>query len=406
MGLCIRSVNSALVSLAALGLMMSCAKQESDTDAGTGGTSSIFNRTGGSSSGSTGPSITNGLTDACTPQPDDAGCVGAAYEGESIPLDILIMFDLSCSMSCTVDQSGCCLPGNEDRPEIWRLYPVRSAMKTFLQDPASAGIGVGLSFFGNHALNQNRDPVVCSVANYSQAVVNIAPLPGNTPALIDALDAGMPEGGTPTHLALDGACVQAKNWKASQPGHKVVILLVTDGVPEYSCNASIQLAETAARNCYAAGQGTEIYVLGITANNNGQGSSLTQLNGIATAGGTDEAYLTDTRDIAGSMLKALNDIRADAVIPCDLQIPSPPTGESIAADKVNIGICDPTGKPVPTPYVGNANACGDHAGWYYNDPNSPNAIHLCNVTCETVKAPGSSLFFSVGCKTQDTSILQ
>ena len=400
-------VSLGLVALAAA----SCAKQEKDSEGSSGNVGGSIFGSGGSANGATsgstsGPIVGGPNTNSCSPQPDDSGCVGAAYEGESIPLDILVMFDLSCSMSCTIDQSGCCLPANQSRPETWRLYPVRSAMRTFLQDPESSGIGVGLSFFGNHALSANRDPVVCSVANYSNAAVGIAPLPGNASALISALDAGLPQGGTPTHLALDGACAQVRNWKAANPGHKVVILLVTDGIPEYSCNATIQLAESAARTCFDEGRGAEIYVLGITANNNGQGSSLTQLDRIATAGGTDHAYLTDTRDVAGSMLAALNDIRADAVIPCDLSIPAPPSGEVIAADKINIGICDRAGQPIPTPYVGSSNECGDHAGWYYNDPTSPSMIHLCNVTCDTVKAPGSSLFFSVGCKTRDISILQ
>lgn len=391
-----------------LGLVFACSKQAENEENGSttsnGGGASVINN--GETGGTPGPQIGDNPSTSCTPQPDDTGCVGSAFEGESIPLDILVMFDLSCSMSCTVNQSGCCLPENADVPETWRLYPVRSAMRTFLQDPESAGIGIGLSFFGNHPLNDNRDPDVCSVEHYSTASVGIAPLPGNATALINALDAGMPEGGTPTHLALDGACAQVASWKTKKPGHKVVVLLVTDGIPEYSCNATIQLAETAAGNCFAGGAGTETYVLGVTANNNGQGSSLTQLDRIATAGGTDHAYLTNTNDVAGSMLAALNAIRADAVIPCNLKIPPPPQGETLAPDKINLGICNPSGQPVPTPYVGDVKSCGDHAGWYYDDPNLPSTIHLCNVTCETVKAAGSSLFFSVGCKTQDISVLQ
>lgn len=403
-----RRVGFASLGVFALAIAFACSKQAEHEDDGStssnGGGTSIFNSGGTGSTPGTG--IGDNQNNSCTPQPDDSGCVGSAFEGESIPLDILVMFDLSCSMSCTVNQSGCCLPQNQDAPQTWRLYPVRGAMRTFLQDPESAGIGVGLAFFGNHPLDDNRDPVVCSVEHYSTPTVPIAPLPGNASALMTALEAGMPEGGTPTHLAIDGACAQVANWKSANPGHKVVVLLVTDGIPEYSCNATIQLAETAARNCYDAGAGTEIYVLGVTANNNGQGNSLTQLDRIAVAGGTEHAYLTNTNDVSGSMLAALNAIRADAVIPCDLAIPEPPPGETLAPDKINIGICNPAGQPMPTPYVSDVNNCGDHAGWYYDDPNSPSTIHLCNVTCETVKAAGSSLFFSVGCKTQDISILQ
>jgi hypothetical protein len=401
-----KRVGFASIAALVLGLVFACAKKSEDGSSSNNGGGPSINPDGEGGSAST-SNIPNGNnSDSCTPQPDDTGCVGAAFEGETVPLDILVMFDLSCSMSCTVDQSGCCLPKNESVPETWRLYPVRSAMRTFLKDPESDGIGIGLAFFGNHPLDDNKDPVVCSVEHYSTPSVGIAPLPGNATALINALDAGMPEGGTPTHLAIDGACKQVSDFKSRNPGHKVVVLLVTDGIPEYSCNATIQLAEKAAENCFANETGTEIYVLGVTANNNGQGSSLTQLDGIAKAGGTEHAYLTDTKDVAGSMLKALNSIRADAVIPCDLKIPPPPDGQTLAPDKLNIGICNPAGKPVPTPYVGEVDKCGDHAGWYYNDPNSPSTIHLCNVTCETVKAAGSTLFFSVGCKTQDTTILQ
>ena len=396
----------ASVAALALGLVFACSKKSEEGSLSNNGGGASINPDGDGGTAGTSNTPNGNNSDSCTPQPDDTGCVGAAFEGESVPLDILVMFDLSCSMSCTVDQSGCCLPKNESVPETWRLYPVRSAMRTFLQDPQSAGIGIGLAFFGNHPLDDNTDPVVCSVEHYSTPSVKIAPLPGNATALINALDAGMPEGGTPTHLAIDGACKQVSNFKNSNPGHKVVVLLVTDGIPEYSCNATIKLAETAAGKCFANGTGTEIYVLGVTANNNGQGSSLTQLDGIAKAGGTDHAYLTDTKDVSGSMLKALNSIRADAVIPCDLTIPPPPEGQTLAPDKLNIGICNPSGKPVPTPYVGDVDRCGDHAGWYYNDPKSPSTIHLCDVTCETVKAAGSTLFFSVGCKTQDTTILQ
>ena len=54
---------------------------------------------------------------------------------------------------------------------------------------------------------------------------------------------------------------------------------------------------------------------------------------------------------------------------------------------------------VVTPYVQTRNDC-DGPGWYYDDPNSPEKIHLCEVTCDTVSLAGSSLFFSVGCDTQ------
>jgi hypothetical protein len=336
---------------------------------------------------------------ACQAGPDEQGCVGTAFEGETIPLDIYVMFDLSCSMSCSVDRSGCCRESDDPDPlDEWRIQPVREAMVAFLRDPESAGIGVGLGFFGDHALDSNNDPDVCSVAAHSDAAVEIARLPGAADQLIAELQAGEPQGGTPTHLAVEGACAYADSWKQQQPSHKVVILLVTDGIPEYSCNADIQLATAAAEECYDGGSGYDTYVLGVVANNN---NSLDQLNDIAEAGGTDQAYLTDANDVSGSVLAALNAIRSDAVIPCDLEIPPPPAGEVLDTTKVNLGICNAAGEVQVTPYVESAAGC-DGPGWHYDDPSSPESIQLCEATCETVSVPGATLFFSVGCTTQTT----
>jgi len=181
-------------------------------------------------------------------------------------------------------------------------------------------------------------------------------------------------------------------------GHKVVILLVTDGVPEAACDANIELATTAAAECYDDGKGFQTYVLGVVANNN---NSLEQLNQIAAAGGTDNAYLTDTDDIAGSVLKALNAIRADATIPCTLPVPEPRDGSPVDYNYVNLGICDAGGDNLPTYYVPSASDCGEAGSWYYEDTADGKAIQLCEATCERVSLAGAELFFSVGCKRVD-----
>ena len=268
-------------------------------------------------------------------------------------------------------------------------------MHTFLQDPLSAGIGVGLGFFGDHESSQDNDPQICSVENHSDATVEIQTLPDAAPQLIAALDAGEPQGGTPTHLAIQGACVYVNGWKQAHLSHKVVILLVTDGIPEAACNADIQQATQAAQNCYDGGNGFETYVLGVVANNN---NSLDQLNQIAVAGGTEQAYLTDRNDIAGSVLQALNAIRADAAIPCTLPLPQPSDGSTLDYNYVNLGICDAGGNNVSTFYVPSAGDCAESGSWYYEDTASGRAIQLCDATCQTVSISGSQLYFSVGCQ--------
>jgi hypothetical protein len=389
----IRRLTCVVCSLLALVLAISCG---GDDDGGGG--SGSGNDDDDDSSGNGGAGSGTPLPPECQPPANDSDCVGTYFEGEVIPLDIYVMFDLSCSMSCSVDRSGCCRDSdNPDPLEEWRIQPVRDAMTTFLQDPASAGIGVGLGFFGDHAIDANTDPVVCSVESHTDATVEIQRLPDAADEIIQELEDGEPQGGTPTHLAIEGACRYVEDWKAQNRAHQVVILLVTDGIPEHSCNATIGLATDAATDCYDDGAGFQTYVLGVSANNN---NSLEQLHQIAEAGGTEQAYLTDANDVAGSVLEALNAIRAAAAIPCEMSIPDPPEGETLDLGRINLGICDANHNVVVTPQVESESACEDHDGWYYDDPDSPETIHLCEVTCETVEVPGATLFFSVGCETE------
>ncbi len=402
-------IRTAFFVSVALGLfsVVGCGGSEGDQDGGSSGDGDSGSGDGDISLGdgdgdSGGDGDIGGGIDGCSPDFGE-GCAGETYEGENVPLDIYVMFDLSCSMSCTVNDSGCCL--NEDERDQWRIQPVREAMRLFLEDPRSAGIGVGLGFFGDHDVDSPNDPDVCTVEAHSDAAVPIDVLPLSAAALTSTLDASEPQGGTPTHLGIAGACDYANDWKQQNPTHKVVILLVTDGIPEHSCNANIGQATDAAEECYDGGAGREIYVLGIEANTGGGGnggSSLSQLNDIADAGGTEQAYLTDANDVAGSVLEALNAIRADAVIPCTINIPEPPNGE-VDTEQVNVGICNGAGETVHTYLVSAPESCADGA-WYYDQVGGETVVQLCDQTCDIVSVAGSTLSLSVGCETVVTPV--
>ena len=375
------------------------AESASGNNAVSGAVSNIGNANNGSNgSGSGGPSGSGGTsnTNGCEPAPDDEGCVGTAYEGENIPLDIFIMFDQSCSMSCPVEQGGpgqCCCPPPETGCTNQRIDPVRSAVNQFLEDPLSNGIGVGIGFFGYYAVGDTS----CDPGDYSRAAVPVAPLPGNAGQVAAALNAVLPTGETPTDMAIQGACDYLHGYHDERPGSKKVILLVTDGVPETpqsDCNPSVEGASQVAEECLNGSPNIETYVLGV-------GQALDSLNAIAAAGGTDRAYLVESGDVAGSVLEALNAIRADAAIPCTLPVPPPPDGGVLDYDRVNIGICDAGGESVPTSYVPSADDCQGAGNWYYEDSGSGQNIVLCDATCDTVTAAGATLYFSVGCMRVD-----
>lgn len=342
---------------------------------------------GGRSGGSGG----SGTSASCLPTPDDEGCVGEQYEGESLPLDVYVLFDQSCSMSCPISRGGpgqCCMGDPNGR-----ILPVRDAMDAFLHDPESAGIGFGLGYFGYMPIGSTS----CNPQDYDSPAV---PLDNrNADAIATSLRNAQPTGETPTGAAIRGTCEYVRQAKVQRPGRSTVILLVTDGIPETpvsGCGATLEDAVAAANECATnSADPTKIYVLGV-------GQALQNLNQIAVAGRTEKAYLVEGGDVAQSVLAALNAIRGSASIPCQFQIPTPASGDTLDFNRVNLGICDAGGQNQPTFRVQNAGDCAGTPGWYYDDPANPQKILLCDASCATVSVPGARLQYSVGCETRVT----
>jgi hypothetical protein len=353
-----------------------------------GSTSAGDGNSSGTTSGATGGIDSN--VDGCA-DPNLEGCVGSNYEGEGLPLAIYIMFDQSASMDCVIEaqqpwQSDQC---NGSNP---RITPVREAVESFLNDRASAGISVGIGYFGYLPIGQTS----CDPADYSQAAVPIGMLPDNAGMLTGSLNAVQPTGETPTDSAIRGACSYLQGWHEEHPAYKKVILLVTDGVPEApsseGCSPSIEEAVDATTECRDSDARIDTYVLGV-------GQALDNLNQIAQAGGTEQAYIVDGGNVSQSVLTALNAIRADAAIPCTLPVPTP-QGGVIDYSSVNIGICDPAENSVTTFFVDNEAGCtNDPGGWYYTEGGSTRNIQLCDSTCGVVSSAGSTLYFTLGCGT-------
>lgn len=359
-----------------------------------GGQQGVMFSAGGQQSGSGGgAAASTGTTSACTGA-ETAGCVGERYEGEQVPLDLYIMFDVSCSMSCPAEQTGpglCCRGGPNPR-----IDQVRNATEQFLQDPASAGMGVGIGYFGF----MQGGMTSCDPSRYSAPSVPIAALPGNAAALVTSLNAAQPTGETPTGAAIRGACTYAAQWQSKNRGHKTVVLLVTDGFPEApttsqngGCTPTIADAVQASTTCFGYNPPLPVYVLGV-------GAQLTNLGEIATAGGTEQPFIVSGADITSQIFQALNQIRALAQIPCQINLPPPPAGATLNTEEVNVGFCDAASQSTTFNYVETEAGCSASGSWRYDDPSAPTQIVLCPDTCSRVNVPGGSLFASVGCRTQ------
>ena len=333
---------------------------------------------GGSGTGGPGTEITSSGCDVTT---TGEVCAAQAYEGEAIPLDIYIMFD----------QSGSML---NDVGGITRLDAVERAAGTFLRDQASAAIGVGVGYFGFQPIGQTS----CSTSDYATPSVTVSL---DHEAVLRSLADRQPTGETPTGAAIRGACGYAKELKTKNAGHSVVILLLTDGEPKApqscstgACCPTLSDAVQAAAECRSGKPGIKTYVLGV-------GPFLDNLQQIAQAGGTDHAYLIGDQDVEQKVLQALNSIRGDASIPCQLKIPEPTGGSELNYGLVNVAYQD-SNCTLSTIYnVPNPASCdASTGGWYYDNPAAPSSVNLCDATCDRVAAPGGRLAFTVGCETK------
>lgn len=289
------------------------------------------------------------------------------------PFDIMMAIDTSYSM---------------DFQEKW--ISIKAALKVFAQDASFSSLGVGLQYFPLRAQ--------CSVSDYQMPDVSIAPLPMIQSQFVDSLDKQRMFGGTPMVPMLTGVMKYAKTRAAAFPDREVAIVLATDGVPDDTCliDSAESKANTlknlidVAKSGVAASPKVSVFVIGV-------GSELTALNQIAVAGGTDKAFLLDAnKNIETAFLAALDSIRL--TMACEYDIPDPPSGDLLMDySKVQVQFSVNGQNEIFFDPVDGANNCTPN-GWYFNDPNNPTKIVLCDEACKKSHQEGGKMDVRFGCK--------
>ena len=241
----------------------------------------------------------------------------------------------------------------------------------------------------------------CNAADYAAPVVNVAMLPAAGTSIIAALAAKEPVGNTPTSEALQGAVDAASAYAAANPGHTVIALLATDGLPT-ECDTNMAIISGIASAALAASPAVKTFVIGVFSANE-TATAQPNLDQIATAGGTAKAFIVKQgASTTADFIAAMNTIRGTA-LPCDYVLPVPEAGTP-DYDKLNVQHTAPDGKKTVYPNTKDAASCGAGGGWYYDvDPASggtPTKIVLCATTCQDVKGKGGQVDVVVGCKTQ------
>jgi hypothetical protein len=187
-----------------------------------------------------------------------------------------------------------------------------------------------------------------------------------------------PGGSTPQLPALRGAYTYGRQ-REMMTGRRIAIALATDGQP-MQCQSTINSVTQAATE--GANMGFLTFVIGV-------GPRLQNLNQIAVAGGTKMAYLVENAT-ADQLAAAFKAVQTQATkLACSFMIPPPPMGMTLDPMKVNVQFAATT--PASSFDIGqvpNRGACGAQGGWYFDNPNNPTTVNLCDASCQKVNGSG------------------
>lgn len=369
-------------------VLFACAEPGSDgTDAsGTGAAGNhdidVGSGSGGQASG--GPPGQNGMGGEWVQFEE---CVGSAAESEPFPAVIQIVLDTSYSMLWTASGSH----QNKLRDTADALLGVIEQMP-----PTSA---IGLTFYPNTDGCYAPDPGV--------------PLgllgPGTSmqrEAIYAALQAAEPEGSTPTHMAYLYGLERLAETKL--PGQRY-LLLITDGTPTFGLACSgdgrrpvpTEGLVLEAQHAYEAS--TKTFVVGSP----GSEDALEALSALARNGGTgpqgcsnqgpDYCHIdmTASQNFQADLAHALADI-ARSTLRCDYEIPSPPGGQQLDPELVNVQFTAGDGEVFNFARSDDGPGCGE--GWRYSDDGTE--VVLCEDTCQLVRSDmEGSIRVVFGCDT-------
>ena len=171
-------------------------------------------------------------------------------------------------------------------------------LTSFVNDPASDGLELGLGYF--------PDVGLCDGRGYDVPAVALGTLPGNAPALQFSLESRVPDGGTPLEGALRGATRFCAAFNAERPDASCVAVLITDGAAEECDARTAESLASIAQSATAAGVLT--FAAGM------QGADFGVLDAIGQAGGGDcdpaaPGFACDLTADRDAFVRALNGIR-------------------------------------------------------------------------------------------------
>lgn len=310
-------------------------------------------------------------------------CAARAAASELRRVSLAFVFDVSGSM------------GGDDRNRFeTKWLPVVAASEAFFAAPDGAGLSASLTFFPKRSEDTRCRSEAYEVPEVAEQALPSAAFAGAIRGLGYTLGSSNWRSTTPTLAAFTGV---AGAVRAADDGTSTAraIVMVTDGVPQ-GCDGAddVQLVAQAVRDA-----GIQTFVVGV-ANppGDGAGDNLANLNVIAEAGGTGQAFIVATGDPAQTEaeFRAVIDGIRGIALSCNVEIPLPPAGSAFLPDQVNVVYATGSGPPAPLSYDPD---CSAPDTWRYDDVMAPATIVLCAETCDRLQRDVSArLAVEFGCE--------
>lgn len=328
------------------------------------------------------------------PRGRDAGdsgprCETDRYHEVTQPLGVYLM----------VDQSS---------PMHDRWDSVVAALKEFITESGQlTDVSMGIQYYAISPTSSTQafsdwQRIECDSATYAAPDVPIDPLPDNQPALFTSLGAHNPSKvwppvlplgilDSPYNLALQGAISALRTWSKSQTKPKLAAVLVTDGLLNFSCPLAPSVETPQIAEGGVSGTPSVVtYVLGV-------GDRTDSLNAIASAGGTDHAYLVASTAAPADILAQLKDIR-DVALPCEISVDQ----AHLTQGDVNVELTV-QGTSETLSRVNGSSDCTTASTpkqWFAESPDAGGKVALCSAACTSIRTiKNATLDVVYGCPT-------
>jgi hypothetical protein len=328
------------------------------------------------------PPGTNTIAPIGTTVPDAAAdapfavCKAVKQDAKVRAAHVVFSLDVSSSMCEPNPVSGC-------GDSFTKLSQAFRALDRFFRSTS----GVTTSFISWCGA---LDAAACA-SSFDKSLLKpeVVPLPSSS--LIDQVKANSRVcDDTPTSAAIRGALRHTNALKASMKDTRMMTILITDGLPR-GCG-DLDEAKVAARESKDAG--VPLHVLGV-------GSKLDNLNQIAAEGGTQRAYVIDTRDpnkVGDDLSVQLAQIRSKG-IGCEMDVPVSTDAKPLNFNQVNVTLTlDGVAKR-----LGYSPDCQAPNGWRYDvkpEAGTPTKVLLCEQACASAGNNATAkLAYEVGCAT-------